>query len=248
VKNLLLLLTIFIFLFFIHPASGNQTPVVFTIFEETIDVQNTGAALITWQISPQACSRNQLDLPFNYAWGEGIDATFLEKTAAIQTSLQQIEGLDYLRVTTQAAFANDTFSISFRDPAYLLFRDAGPGAYGLFRWKSYYLNTSRIQYETFIMNIILPNNYTLHSIEKSLPSYTKKDPKPPWNITSYMDRSKLTLQAKQVTLGSRIGVSYGFVKNQFPWLALICCLLLAAIHLSVFRDMLKEKGESSENR
>ena len=96
-KRLFPVLALFLLLIPAVRADIQEEPFHLNRFHEIIDIQPSGAALVTWHLQLDDYSRDVLDLPFSYVWGENIQATF-DGSKVSKAELVIREGVDFLRL------------------------------------------------------------------------------------------------------------------------------------------------------
>jgi hypothetical protein len=104
-------------------------------YKETICIRPNGAAEVTDTIAMGEYSGGDLSLPLNCLWVEKITARIQETGETLPAEIASAEGIDSLRVALgHTSISNKTLVLTFRDPAYLLWKNAGPGEFGLYEY------------------------------------------------------------------------------------------------------------------
>lgn len=219
-------------------SADSSLPGRLRLFSETLDLDAAGAADVCWTIVVDQLPATGIELPFSYPWGEKLCARMVDGRE-LPVSFVTREAVDSIQLTFPTAVdRGETLEIRFRDPAHLIFSRAGPGAHGLYRWSTSFLNTTRLQIEEYRLTVLLPEGYRLFRVEKSEPAGGKKDPAPPYRIRNLGQRSELQLIARGLKAGSRCSLNYSFCARQRPWTLIGAWLLLVVVWLFVFRDLI----------
>jgi len=239
IKQILFILIFFILLNSVVSAGTEEIKIRY--YKETIDIKNTGAAEVTTKIEMASYSDESLYLPLNYIWVEKIKAVIMETGESLPASIKTLDGIDYLFLDTGTTSVNEkTLEIHFRDPAYLIWKDAGPEEYEIYHYKSEFINTSRFLIEEYEMEIILPEGFVLNSIIKSNPSYSSKDPEPPYHYKNLQERSLINIKKNNLKPVQNCMIEYNFKKKSVSYTLLITGIILIILYLLFFRDVLKE--------
>jgi hypothetical protein len=210
-------------------------------YKETICIRPNGSAEVTSTVAIGEYVGSDLSLPLNYQWVEKISARVQETGETLPVEIASEDGIDRLRVNLgQTAISNKTLVLKFRDPAYLLWKNAGPGEFGFYEYKTEFQNTSRLVIDELAMEVVLPEGYLLHRIIKSVPSLTKKDPTPPYSFVNTKGTSHLFLTGRNLTQGKSCMLQYTFVAKKVSYVFLSVCIVLMLLSLVVFSGMLKE--------
>jgi hypothetical protein len=210
-------------------------------YKETICIRPNGSAEVTSTIAIGEYVGSDLSLPLNYQWVERISARVQETGATLPVEIASVDGIDRLRVTLgQTSISNKTLVLAFRDPAYFLWKNAGPGEFGFYEYKTEFQNTSALAIDELAMEVVLPEGYILHRIVKSVPGLTRKDPTPPYSFVNSKGTSHLFITARNLTPGRSCMLQYTFVAKKVSYVFLSVCIVLMLLSLVVFRGMLKE--------
>ena len=216
-------------------------------YGEKISIHNNGSARVETTVMLAGVTDKTLLLPLNYLWVEQIQARIKETGEIIPAAIATVDGIDCLRVELSEAASRQggVLLISFRDPAYLLWKNAGPRDHGLYRWKSEFRNTSPFTIDAYEMEVVLPAGFAVFQIQKSAPAMRKNVPEPPYNFYRDQDGDHIRIRTRGITLGKECFVEYTFAENKRSYGLLIGGLAAILALLYFFRDTFKETGNGS---
>jgi len=214
-----------------------------SFYEEKITIHRNGSADIITVVDLSGYAGGGIALPLNYIWVEKISARFRENNVYLNAGIANVNGIDYLQVSFDKGQGNNKHLIvTYRDPAYLLWKKAGPGEHGVYSYKSEFQNTIPFVIDEFEMEVVLPEGFTIHKITKSKPEFTKKDPAPPFLYTNAKDGSHLMIRALKLGFGKSTSLEYTFIQKKTSFPLLIGGLILMGLLLFFFKDVLKERN------
>jgi hypothetical protein len=217
-----------------------------TSYQEKIRIHQNGSAQVETIVVLGELKDKILLLPLNYLWVEKIVARVRETGETLPAAIENVDGIDYLRVQLSAtALPGHTILISFRDPAYLLWKNAGPRAHDLYRWKSEFQNTSPYIIDTYEMDVILPEGFAIHQIQKSTPEVRKNEPEPPYLFSHDPEGDHIRIRTRDITLGKRCMIEYTFAQNKRSMGLLIGGIAAILALLYFFKETFKEKSDGS---
>jgi hypothetical protein len=246
------IILILICLLFIHSFSfaGEEDQIKIKSIRDTIQLKKTGEAEVTEEIQMEDYEKNELYLPLNFLWVDIKSAVIEETGEALSGEMKTLEGMDYIYLNLNGKnISEKTIKINFKDPAYLIWKNAGPEEYGIYTLKTEYRNNTRIFIEVYEMEIVLPEGYLINSIVKSTPAFTSKDPEPPYSYKNLSDMSHLYIKTKNLSPCKACMMEYTFVKKKTSYALPAGCIITMILFLIFFRDILKEgkKIEAKNN-
>lgn len=242
-KNILKITIILILILILTSLSFAESEEAMIIhnYKETIAIKKTGAAEVTVEVTMGEYEKDELYLPLNYIWVEKIEAEIVETGRSLDGEIKTLEGTDYLYLDLKGnSLSEKTLRISFRDPAFLIWKNAGPGEFGLYNYKYEFMNTTGFFIETYEMEILFPEGYIINDVLKSIPKYDNKDPAPPYSWKNLSDGSRLYTGNKNLSLGKTCMIEYSFAKKEKSPVIPVICIILIILYLLFFRDTLKE--------
>jgi hypothetical protein len=218
-------------------------------YAESIRINQDGTADITTKIILGTCAKEFLYLPYNWTSVEKLQAKIGEGGESMPAEVRRSEGIDYICVTVGGKKTGDEpIVVTFRDPAYLSWKEAGPGSSGIYRHKSAFRNTTTLFIDEYAMEVILPPGFLIHSYGKSVPEYSQKDPMPPYSSKNLPDGSHIYIDAKKLSVGSRCMLEYAFVRKAFSSFLFGACIIAMALFMVFFRDMLREGKDGASGK
>jgi len=216
-------------------------------YGEKISIHINGSARVETTVMLAGVTDKNLLLPLNYLWVEQIEARIKETGEIVPAAIANVDGTDYLRVELSEAASRQggVLVISFRDPAYLLWKEAGPRDHGLYRWKSEFRNTSPFAIDAYEMEVVLPRGFAVFQIQRSAPALRKNIPEPPYSFYRDQDGDHIRIRTRGITLGKECFVEYTFAENKRSYGLLIGGLAAILALLYFFRDTFKETGNGN---
>jgi|GEM_PF-2943530 len=216
-------------------------------YGEKISIHTNGSARVETTVMLDGVTDRTLLLPLNYLWVEQIQARIKGTGEVLPAAIAAVDGIDYLRVELSniASPQGGVLLISFRDPAYLLWKNAGPRDHGLYRWKSEFRNTSPFTIDAYEMEVVLPKGFAVFQIQKSAPALRKNVPEPPYTFYRDQDGDHIRIRTRGITLGKECFVEYTFAEKKRSHGLLIGGLAAILALLYFFRDTFKETGNGS---
>jgi len=213
-------------------------------YGEKISIHNNGSARVETTVMLAGVTDRALLLPLNYLWVEQIQARIKETGEIIPAAIATVDGIDYLRVELPDATSRQggALLISFRDPAYMLWKNAGPRDHGLYRWKSEFRNTSPFTIDVYEMEVVLPKGFAVFQIQKSAPALRKNVPEPPYTFYRDQEGDHIRIRARDISLGKECFVEYTFAEKKRSYGLLIGGLAAILALLYFFRETFKETG------
>lgn len=230
-----------------QPAEGGERHLAG--YKEKIIIHNNGSARVETSIVLTGVTDKMLLIPLNYLWVEKIQAQIQETGEIIPAAIAEIDGMDYLKVELPAAFVHHRgdgiLRIVFHDPAYLLWKDAGLHEHGLYRWKSEFHNTSPFTIDAYEMEVVLPEGFAVHQIQKSAPAVRKNTPEPPYAFYQDQEGDHIRIHARGINLGKECFIEYTFAGKKRSYGLLIGGIAAILALLFFFRKTFKEASDGN---
>lgn len=219
--------------------AGEEEQIKIKAIRDIIEIKKTGAAEITEEIQIEDFNNKELYLPMNYIWVELKSAVIKETGESLSGSIKTLEGIDYIYLNPgNKDISEKTIQIKFKDPAFLIWKNAGPGNFGIYTYKNEYRNSTRMFIEEYDMEVILPEGFIINSIIKSTPAFTNKDPEPPYSFKNLSNGSHIYIKTKNLAPFKVCSIEYGFAeKKTSPFLA-VASIIIMVLFLIFFRDLL----------
>jgi len=215
-------------------------PAIIRSAVERVDLGPGGEAVVAMRIAFGDGVGPLARLPFNYPYVDRAEARF-DDGGTLACSFVTLDGVELLELSA-ASLDGRTVEVTLRDPAFLTWAKAGPGEYGVYRWRNAWLNPTPLLFEKFELEVILPPGFTLRSVEKSEPAASKKDAAPPYAISRAGGRSAVSIRARDLGAGGRVMLDYTFVEDRRSPLLVALMLLAAAAWLWYFRDLIPKRA------
>ncbi len=236
-KIIILIIVLYISLPYISFA-GEEEQIKIKAIRDTIEIKKTGAAEITEEIQIEDFNKKELCLPVNYIWVEIKSAVIKETGEALTCSIKTLEGTDYIYLNLDNKDVNEkTIQINFKDPAFLIWKNAGPGDFGIYTYKNEYRNSTRMVIEEYGMEVILPEGFIINSIVKSTPAFTGKDPEPPYSFKNLSDKSHIYIKTKNLSPFKVCSIEYSFVEKKNSFILPVASIIIMILFLVFFRDL-----------
>ncbi len=219
--------------------AGEEDQIKIKSVKDIIEIKKTGAAEITEEIQMEDFNNKEVYLPVNYIWIELKSAVIKETGEAITGSVKTLEGIDYVYLNLDGKDVSEkTIKISFKDPAFLVWKNAGPGNFGIYTYKNEYRNSTRMVIEEYEMEVILPEGFIINSIVKSTPAFTSKDPEPPYSFKNLSNGSHIYIKAKNLSPFKVCSIEYSFVEKKNSFLLPVASIIIMVLFMIFFRDLL----------
>ena len=218
--------------------AGEEDQIKIKAIRDIIEIKKTGAAEITEEIQMEDFNNKELYLPMNYIWIDIKSAVIKETGEALTGSIKTLEGIDYIYLKLDNKdISEKTIKINFRDPAFLIWKNAGPGDFGIYTYKNEYRNSTRMFIEDYDMEVILPEGFIINSITKSTPAFTSKDPEPPYSFKNLSNGSHIYIKTKNLSPFKVCSIEYSFVEKKNSYMFPVASIIIMVLFLVFFRDL-----------
>lgn len=228
------------------PASAS--PERLRSFEETIVIDESGDARVTWRFVPADNTAPGLLLPWNFpapagaapafrvrALGGAVDDTAAAPPAA---ALETRGGVAFLRVTRGDTRDSSGLEVAFPVPGLFAKGAQKTQEFGNTTLRRRFVNTTLAEIGRFTSAIELPPGMVVTSVEETVPTMTEDNPVSPYRLDRAGDRTRVTLTAPGMKLGDqaliRLRVKPG-ARSPLLFIALSC---IAVAYLVMFRDLI----------
>jgi hypothetical protein len=222
--------------------AGEEDLINIKSIRDIIEIKKTGAAEITEEIQMEDFNNKDLYLPMNYIWIDMKSAVIKETGESLTGSIKTLEGIDYIYLNLDGKDIREkTIKINFKDPAFLIWKNAGPGDFGIYTYKTEYRNSTRMFIEDYEMELVLPEGFIINSIIKSTPAFTSKDPEPPYSYKNLSNKSHIYIKTKNLSPFKVCSIEYSFVEKKNSYVLPVASIIIMVLFLVFFRDMVNKQ-------
>lgn len=183
-------------------------------------------------------------VPFDFEGGTDFSVTsgparFGRDSDGLTVPTVTVLGHRLLNLECTEAVAGDTVRVRATLPGWFA-AAAKSRPFGEHRVDRRFVNTSDHVMADLRVGLVLPEAMVVHSVEKVVPSYDpKKNPEPPFSVTASGDRVMISLARRQVPPTAAVELGVNVRPSRRGPLILVVGLVLAALYLVFFRDVLK---------
>jgi hypothetical protein len=206
-------------------------------YSERVALQQDGSADIEITVSSPDTATVSLQLPWGYAAPDRL---------ALSDSTQHGEvieknGVRFLIVTGSSAPVREC-SIRAHVSRLVDWTTIKRSDFGNMTLSHQFRNTTTSVFATFHADYILPAGLTVTSIVSSIPEQTEKEPVAPFEVIRKDGRTGLTLKSGRLRTGDVAAVSFRCKPVDKSPLLFGGLVVIAALYLIFFRDVLKENS------
>jgi hypothetical protein len=183
-------------------------------------------------------------VPFDFDDGADFSITsgparFRRDSGGLIAPTVMMLGHRMLNLECTDAVAGDTVRVTAALPGWFA-GAAKERPFGEHRVDRRFVNTSDHVMADLRVGLVLPQGMVVHSVEKVVPSYDpKKNPEPPFSVAKDGDRVVVSLARGMVNPAAAVELGVNIRPARRGPLILIVGLVLAALYLMFFRDVLK---------
>ncbi len=226
-------------------AQHEPEAVQIALYEEEVSLERSGDAIVTTRIELAGETPARLRLPFSYEVAEDLS---VQPRKGVEVAAVEVAGTRALELR----FHSPRGSLRPLTVRYTLPRlydwSAPPEAFGNRRVGHQLVQTQHLEIDRYRLRVILPAGFRVNEVLETTPPFNpKKASELPFELGEEHGRASVALVADGLVLGDRVGLELEAKSSRRSAALLIAGLLVSALYLIFFRDVLRpsEEGESS---
>ncbi len=227
--------TLFCALFFwvINSVNYSQTA---EYLNEKIIFEENGDAEITIDFALDKKMVNFLLLPYNF---KQLPLNINDNNKNISYKVVTIEGNKFIKVTSVDSLPFSKGKVIFNLRDFFVLKNEKITDFGNYTFKYRFINTKFAKINSYMLEILLPLNFNITSVDESIPKQSEDTPKSPFEISRESNRNKVILTSKDVKLGENAFVKFRFKSENKSPIVFILFALAGVLYLVFFTDIVK---------
>ncbi|MFH0733228.1 MAG: hypothetical protein V1773_00415 [bacterium] len=231
----------FSLLFFIFLNSINYSQTA-KYLNEKIIFEESGDATVIIDFSLENKLVKTLLLPYNI---KSFPVKIISHNKNINYKIVTIEGNNFIKVFTTDSLRFNKGSVTLNIKDFYNLKKEKITDFGNYTFKYRFNNSKIAKINDYKLEILLPVNFNITSVEESVPKQSEDSPKSPFEISRESNRNKVVLTSKDIKLGENAFIRFRFKSEKKSSLVFILFALAGVLYLVFFTDVLKDnKGKN----
>jgi len=215
------------------------------LIDKDVKINDDGSANITLQLNLGIESTSSLiKIPALQGNPIEINSQLDNNQADLVINQNNEENYSYLAIDSQLPIGEHSILIEYILSEFIDWADAGPGEFKAYEFGIKLDNPFPTQIDTFNLMVSLPKGWNYHKIVESNPIFEDKDPQPPYKLYKTDDgRANVTISRIDMKFKDSIGMTFLFKSTSKSIFIIIGAVILAALYMIVFRDLISKINE-----
>jgi len=215
------------------------------LIDEDVKINDDGSANIKLQLDVKIENTSyMIKIPVLQGNPMAINSQLDNKLSDLVINQKNGENYSYFEIDNQLPIGEYSIIIEYVLPEFMDWEVVGPGEFLAYEFCIKMDNPFPTQIDTFNLTVSLPKGWNYHKIIDSDPIFEDKDPQPPYKLFITDDgRASANISRTDMKFKDSIGLTFLFKSTSKSIFIIIVALILAALYMIVFRDLISKNNE-----
>lgn len=217
-------------------------------FFESIDFNGEGNDFVVYELLASENDSDSLLLPLNFPSSKkSIISTLLiisknDTISGIKSEIVNRNGIEFINIDFDSIYSNFRLIVKFSVESFFRFSDEKISDYGNYSVKRVFQNTTFSGIKNFHSELVLPEGFNVTSITETLPKQKSEETDVPYELSKVNNRTTILMKSSNLKLGDNVMINFRFKESEKSFLLMILLLIIAALYLYSFRDLVKNNN------